>query len=858
MRKKNIFFFLFFFFLIKNNYCQKNNYLKQITVKDGLPSNLVYSFIKDKKGYLWIATDNGLAKHNGTSFKIFNKENGLPTNDVFELNLDSKERMWIESYKNGLYYIKNDTVNLVENSLTKNGYRFLFEKSDTVFFGTNYNFRFYYLNQNKLHLYTKKTRRLIAEQDVRDTVKNISLINNKSSINNHDVKNIIYDTNEQWIIDKGNSLHHLKLLEINNQYINSFHSVGFVDQINHFNNVIYIINKRKELFTYNTITNKIKFIKSYNKPNDKNYTHLIILKTKDKLLIDDNQYIDHIYTSPFKLKSIRKKTYYSFRFNDNIGEDIYSVSENKILKNTKTKVVFKLDSLNLRLNNINAINTKNIVVSNENGIHNINLTTGNVISNFDIKNTITLSDNYSNIFVGTSNDFLILDKKLKEVKKFNLKAKVSSIVKDTNKNIFYLASSLGVICIEKKEGTFILKQIINELDGLLNKKIKHLIPLKDSIYVIYDSGYSIINKEILKTTLKGQIEIFNFKVKDSSYNFTKKIVLKRESNNIVIENSIKTKINTANFKKYYKLTYNKSNNSKWIEFNESNLKLNQLNSGNYVLDLALKNIRSNSFISNKSIQFRIKPLLWERKIFIYSVLVFIFLIILYLFHLNKERIRKKLVLKNKLNILEMKAIKAQMNPHFIFNSLNNIQSSFLLDDEVKSNKIFINFSKLLRTTLKMSNIDFTTLSDEIKYIKLYLSVIQSNHNTSIEVNFNSDKNLNLTNIKIPVLILQPIVENAIQHGLLPSQNQKKLTINISNNNSNSIKIEIIDNGVGRIKKEIIEEIKKHKSFGTSIIENRISLYRKIDKNDSYGYQIIDLKENSTPTGTKVIITIPNK
>ncbi|MEE9407350.1 MAG: histidine kinase [Polaribacter sp.] len=835
---------------------QNTTTFKEITVKDGLPSNLVYSFVKDKNGYIWFATDNGISKYNGTSFKNFSIKDGLPTNDIFELNIDSKNRIWLDSYQNGLFYIKNDTVKLVKNSLMENGYRFLFEKSDTVFIGSNYENRIRYTFGNKMFFSSIKNKeKLNFDNNYRDTIKNLKKIKNESFIKNKNILNIIENDTEKWIIDKGNKLYLLKDTYINNKYKNAYSSIGILNHVNYLNNNIAILNKNLDLYLYNLVSKKLSYIKTYTKTNH----NLNILKISNKFIISniDTKDIIEIKQDGFEFKSVKTPVLYSYRSSDNIKEQIYSLYIRKVLVSPNNKHFIELDKLKLRLNNIRAIDKKNIIVSNENGIHNINSLNKAFKSNFNIKNTITLSKDSNNILVGTTKDFYVLDKQLNIIKKFNLNTKVNCIAFEEKSNSIFLATLKGIILIEIINGVYQVKQIINEFDGVSTSSIKQIVPRAKNILVIQSKGFSTIDWDIFKKELKGEIEVLKFKVNDSIFNHNKKIVLERSFNNINIENSIKTKSNIANFNKFYKLTNNNNNNNEndWIEFKESNLKFSELNQGDYTLKIALIKTDSNIFSNVETISFSITPYIWERNSFILLLIFAAILTTIFLANQYRKKRLEKYLLINKLNILEMKAIKSQMNPHFIFNSLNNIQSSFLLDDEVKSNKIFVNFSKLLRTTLEMSNTEFTTLKKEINYIKQYLSVIQSNHDTLFDVFYSIEENLDLSKIKIPVLILQPIIENAIEHGLLPSKKEKIIQINIYCNSKKTIKIEIIDNGVGRNDKKI-DKLKEQKSYGTSIIKNRIELLNKINNSKFYSFNIIDLKNHSTSKGTKVEIIIP--
>jgi len=243
-------------------------------------------------------------------------------------------------------------------------------------------------------------------------------------------------------------------------------------------------------------------------------------------------------------------------------------------------------------------------------------------------------------------------------------------------------------------------------------------------------------------------------------------------------------------------------------------------------------------------------------------LTIIFLLILYS--------RFKLIRKQKLIIedqnkkiswamkkIEAKALRVQMNPHFVFNALNGIQNILFSKGEKEANKYIGYFSKLMRYTMDMNNLEETTLSNEIDYLKSYIAIENMRLNDSINVIYDIDTSLNLSEITIPTMLIQPVVENAIVHGLTPKKFDKSLTISV-NESREIVAIEILDNGIGREasgKLKNKNSFKKHKSLATKILMERI------DNLNSSGFtkitfRIIDLYNDENPSGTKAILEIP--
>ncbi|HZH68926.1 MAG TPA: histidine kinase, partial [Flavobacteriaceae bacterium] len=204
---------------------------------------------------------------------------------------------------------------------------------------------------------------------------------------------------------------------------------------------------------------------------------------------------------------------------------------------------------------------------------------------------------------------------------------------------------------------------------------------------------------------------------------------------------------------------------------------------------------------------------------------------------------------------KISALRAQMNPHFIFNSLNSIQHLITSDKKEAAVKYLNKFSLLMRNLLESSIESNIVLTDEIKLLHKYLELESLRFDYAFSYQIEVHENLNPDSVEMPILIVQPFVENAILHGLLSKKNgDKKLHI-LFRKEKNILICEIDDNGIGRHASEHLKPLlkKTRKSRGISVTENRLQIQNQFEENN---ITIIDkVDKNGEASGTKVIIKI---
>ncbi|HXP53227.1 MAG TPA: histidine kinase, partial [Bacteroidia bacterium] len=233
-----------------------------------------------------------------------------------------------------------------------------------------------------------------------------------------------------------------------------------------------------------------------------------------------------------------------------------------------------------------------------------------------------------------------------------------------------------------------------------------------------------------------------------------------------------------------------------------------------------------------------------------AVAVILALIAIMFFRSLKNVQKEKQLAEQQKSLMELRALRAQMNPHFIFNAISSIQHFTLQNNTEAAQKYLSKFSKLIRGVLENSKYESISLSEELQMLELYIELEQLRFSSKFSFEINVDKAIDAERILIVPLIIQPFVENAIWHGLMHLQDRVgKLTITLQKQGDN-LKCTIDDNGIGRKRAMEIRNAKMHRSMGISITQERMHA-------GDMSVNFID-KENTdgTPSGTTVELLMP--
>jgi hypothetical protein len=389
-------------------------------------------------------------------------------------------------------------------------------------------------------------------------------------------------------------------------------------------------------------------------------------------------------------------------------------------------------------------------------------------------------------------------------------------------------------------------------DGLPSNEIIDFDMTAGYIWIATKKGLSFINKDyqlkISKSNLFFSIEkiiINGIKITPSP---DKKLELTYDNNNVEVF------FTAVSFSRNSSLTYRYilyPGNNEWTLTNNRSVIFPSLLPGNYQLKLeaSVDNVNWSDPIALEII---ITPPYWKTWWFIallcFSFIACIYLVFRYRLNLQKRRI----------NLLEteMKALRAQMNPHFIFHALASIQNFILKGNINDSNKYLIKFSRLIRGVLENSKTELVTLKKELEILNLYTELEQLRVKP-FEFEIIIDKNINREILLIPPLLIQPFVENAIWHGFKSLERKGKITIEIKKD-QNKLLCTIDDNGVGRqfakMESDLLQG--KNKSFGIAITDDRVQRLKKLYNLDT-GIEITD-KINSfgNSLGTRIVLILP--
>ncbi len=294
----------------------------------------------------------------------------------------------------------------------------------------------------------------------------------------------------------------------------------------------------------------------------------------------------------------------------------------------------------------------------------------------------------------------------------------------------------------------------------------------------------------------------------------------------------------------------------WTELtNSSRISLPALESGRYRIEVVFEN-ELGAYSNTVVYQFFIQKPYWETGWF-WLLIGGNMVALGWLWYRRRlSQIHAKNQLENQLVASQMTALKSQMNPHFIFNALNSIQSLIRFNKNKEAYKYVNKFALLLRETLYYSDKDYIPLEREIGMLEHYLEMEKMRFDDQLDFRIRATCS---TDIAIPSMIIQPFVENSIKHGLLhKTEGQKILTIDFVDKDKDTICCTVVDNGIGRERAAKIVAQQKHKnpSFSTGATQKRLELLQQL-KESALGVFYTDLyDEDNNPIGTQVEIIIP--
>ncbi len=441
-------------------------------------------------------------------------------------------------------------------------------------------------------------------------------------------------------------------------------------------------------------------------------------------------------------------------------------------------------------------------------------------------------------------------------------------VESDDQGNIWLGTYLGISVLRKKDGAYFVTNY-NPKDGLIEKAYQKIILHKDQQGVIWAATsmglMSFDPQTIHFNSVEPVLNVGAFKINGLEIPLenlsASDLKLPYHQNDIEIEIVGISLKNPGKNRYQVKL---EGARGEWTPPTSQRVfPFNNLSPGHYVFSFKAAN---NDLVWNSApinLPFYIRPPFWTTWWF-YSILAAvigtgIFFYVKRRERLIKEKEREQGRINKMIAELETRALRAQMNPHFIFNSLNAIQESILTEQFEVAYSYLQKFSRLLRNVLESSARSYIKIEKEMEILNLYLELESLRFDDEFEYQILVDEpQEEIEELFIPSLMIQPFVENAIWHGLMQKEGARKVSVRFSFD-ENSVRCKITDNGIGRTAARKISSKKRrnHKSMALQLIKDRLELIQK--QNDkATNIQIIDLYDQQKhAVGTEVNIQVPN-
>ncbi len=423
-----------------------------------------------------------------------------------------------------------------------------------------------------------------------------------------------------------------------------------------------------------------------------------------------------------------------------------------------------------------------------------------------------------------------------------------------DKNLhFWLATNKGVHQVVKKDTNYAIARSYYEADGLLSNNTNSVAVKNDSLYVATDIGISVMS---LNDAPNNQLQELYLKqvLVNGKQELNEKFSTQYTNNNLV-----SFSVGVIDYSDQHNLVYSYKLlplNKEWVTTTSQEINFTNLEPREYQLDLRATNHHGESAL--KTVYFTVTPLWYQTFWFRIGVALLSLLLIYILFKWSKNRVKKKIraqeKAKQKAVFHELHALRSQMNPHFVFNSLNAIQYYMNNNELELSEKYLVKFSRLIRMFFDFSREQFITIDQEVRLLNGYLEIEKMRFGDDFKFEVEVDSLIE-KDIRIPSMLLQPIVENAVNHGLFHQEGNGVISVTFQKQKEGqNFTVCIKDNGVGFAKaKEIkLKSIITHTSKSTEILLDRLDLINSSTEWDIT--QVITDLTTETSSGTSVLLT----
>jgi len=959
----------------------QNPYIQKYTTANGLPSNNVYRVFQDSRKFIWMATDAGVARYDGTNFKYYTSKDGLNTSEVIHIQEDSQGRIWLFNfngtfnyyYKGRIYSGKNTPF--LDSLQSPYVFRKMFEGKDKTLYFYDNSFGDIYILKNNNLVYKEKIPTWFSGYD----------INNKP-LYHRSLRYLKILNNEFYYFSSGGLFKSKGLGETPQSVYESFYTARVFSK-NDSELLADVYQKApRKLVLYKF--RDFKIVDTLFTPE----------RTEDELINDVIQDSDGHYWI-----SMNSRLYYlkggklTFQINGPIFQNIIQDHEKNIWVSSLGDGVYKISSYlnkHFHLSNENFAN-KGIKCTNNSKFDGVWASNGQRLFfvkqklvydsgiNFDHGNLTQIEElNNNTVVLGQPNFFIrkFKNTSLKKglvkhptletgkhlIKFFTVNSKKDRVLafypteiiefqqnqslddKQVNKFTFerfyatyynakdqifvngkriykFLKGELTPYKPLEKFNGKIIRQHINLIDQLelfniggdslylfnghqifslstafnpsLEQQIKyvtfknpylffatnaqiyfcslpatfdkssrielknlelsfnnihHLLIAKNELIVSSDDGMSFIPlRHLINNLSSAPIPYF------------RSILINEKPSSLVLKQTILKGKNKFQFN-LGNIRFNSSKvqyayileglDKNWNTGSEHNINYQNLRPGNYTFKFKVK-LPSSDWSNELSYNIQIRPTLVQHPVFYLIGSFFIFILLFWYFNQLQKAMLKKQATENQILLLEQKALQLMMNPHFIFNALASIQSYILKNKATDAGNYLAQFARLIRQNLNATKTSLIDLEEEIERLRNYLELEQLRMNYRFNFEIIKDRSID-DELLIPTMILQPIVENAVWHGLADVDSDGQIIIEFIPLGDQKLKIIIQDNGIG------VEQASKQKShkknhlkIGMDITRKRLEILGK-KMNIKTSIIVSEAFPGNPRPGTKVEIIVP--
>ncbi len=566
-----------------------------------------------------------------------------------------------------------------------------------------------------------------------------------------------------------------------------------------------------------------------------------------------NKFNESLNINPIKSLSINKDSLIYFTYNNQII--LLTNKNNKIYKSILHEDKNRILNYNLiNRENLYYFTRKNIIRINihDNTLHYISTEIngdtiiGSCISNFNSFNLI-----------GTQKQGLYIIDKDTILKKINNTENINYLNLFQISNYLIAHTNKGIFSYIYKDGDFIFNTVYANSYGLNPDDIKLVYPYNDSIHVVTKNSILAFSPTLIDTT-KDTLKVYECFIDNRKIALDKLVIVPYDFNQLSF------RFSTFNYTRMddTKFRYRLKNSDQWINLERNLIELSQLAPGTYNIDIEAYNKFSNEIFATASVPMIVETPWYKTISFLLamnSLIIGILGVSIWQIYRrrieNQQRINK---LNNDINEVKLQALESQMNPHFVYNALASIQY-YIQENNIRNAELYLTeFAKLIRSFLTATRNQGINLNDEIILLRRFLELEIMRFDYRFKFNIEVDQTIPLAKIKIPPLLLQPFLENSIQHGLFHRQKNGFIEVKFKMIGKD-LYIELTDNGIGIDISKSLPNYKNIKgtSSALSIFKEKIETINKLDQY-KISYSIEPLYPDEVEfKGTKIAINFHN-